>query len=179
VEDQGIRSARPVGIGQGFPELLLDDRRILGPGDTNPVRHSQDVSIDRQAGHAEGVAQDDVGSLAPDARQPDEVVHGARDLAAVVRNDRRRHADQRPRLGPEESGGLNLRLEFVGRRPRQRARIGVASKESWRDLVDAFVGALRRQNRRDQQFVGVAEMKLGVRVRMLRRQRREDAACIV
>ena len=58
----------------------------------------------------------------------------------------------------KETRRLNLRLEFVGRGPRQRARVRVAGKERGRDLVDALVGALRRKDRRDQEFVGGAKL---------------------
>ena len=70
-------------------------------------------------------------------------------------------------FGAEEAGGLDLRLELRGRRPRQRACVGVAAEERRRDLVDALVGALRRKDRRDEQLVGVREVELGVGVGML------------
>ena len=85
---------------------------------------AQHVAVDRQAGNAERVAEDDVRRLAPDAGQLDERLHRVRHLAAVLVDERLRHAEQRLRFGAEETGGMNLRLELGGRGLRQRARVG-------------------------------------------------------
>ena len=74
---------------------------------------------------------------------------------------------QRSRLGAEEAGGLDLRLELGGRGPGERTRVRIALEERRRHLVHALVGALRRQDRRDEQLVGVREMQLGVGAGML------------
>jgi hypothetical protein len=49
----------------------------------------------------------------------------------------------------------------------QRGRVRIALEQRRRDLVDALVGALRREDRRDEQFVGVAEVQLGIGAGML------------
>ncbi len=154
--------------GHGRAQLLLDDLGIVGPGDADPVGDAKDMPIDGKPRHAERVAEDDVGGLASDARQFDQRVHRARHLAAMGLDDLGRHTQERTRLGAEEPGRLNLRLELVGRRPGERAGVRVAAEERRRDLIDALVGALRRQDRRDQELVGVREMQLGVGVRVLR-----------
>ena len=69
----------------------------------------------RQPGHvgvhrdalvdAEGVAQHDVRGLAAHAGQHPQLLHGVGHLAAVVGDQRLRHADQAPRLVAEEPGG--------------------------------------------------------------------------
>ena len=64
-----------------------------------------------------------------------------------------RHAEERARLRAEEAGRLDLRLELVGRGARERRGVGIAREERRRDLVDALIGALRGQNRRDQELV--------------------------
>ncbi len=86
-------------------------------------------------------------------------------LAAVVLRQRRRHADEGTGLRAEEAGGLDLRLELGGRRPRERAGVGISLEQRRRDLVDALVGALRRENRRDEQLVRRREIQLGVGIR--------------
>ncbi len=45
--------------------------------------------------------------------------------------------------------------------------VGIALEERRRHLVHALVGALRRQDRRDEQLVGVREMQLGIGAGML------------
>jgi hypothetical protein len=95
---------------------LFDDHGIVGPGDADPIGDSQHVAIDRQAWHAEGVTEDDVGGLAADAWQGGEFLHRLWDLAGVVLDDLGGHTDERSGLGAEETGRLDLRLELVSRR---------------------------------------------------------------
>ena len=144
--------------------------------DADPIRDAQHVAIDRQTRHAKRVAEDDVRGLAADARQarrappwwPGSRRRGAR--------RRRRHAHERPRLRAEEACRLNLRLELLGRRPRERAGVRVSLEERGRDLVDALVGALRGEDRRDEQLVRRREVQLGIGIRVLLCERRQYAA---
>src|SRR5687768_13922341 len=120
------------------------------------------------------MAEDDVRGLASDTRKFHELVHRLRHLALVVLDHLARHPDERSGFRAEETGGLDLRLEFVGGRLRERRSVGIALEQCRRHLVDAFVRALRREDRRNQQLVGVGEVQFSVRIRMLRRKRRED-----
>jgi hypothetical protein len=132
------------------------------------------VAIDGQAGHAQRVPEDDIRRLSSHARQRDEVVHRARDFARVAFDHLSRHPDKRSRLRAEEPRRLDLRLELRGRGSRERSRVRIAGKQRRRDLVDALVGTLRRQDRGDQELVGVGEVQLGISIRMLRGERRHD-----
>jgi hypothetical protein len=76
--------------------LLLDDDRIVGTRDADAIRDPQDVTIDGEARDAERMAQHDVRSLATDAGQCDQVLHGPRNLAIVLFDDGRRHPDEGP-----------------------------------------------------------------------------------
>ena len=64
----------------------------------------------------------------------------------------------------------------LGRRFRERARVGVALEQRRRDQVDARVGGLRRQDRRDEQLERRPVVQLGVGVRVLRLEPIEDLA---
>ena len=75
VQDERVGGARPVRRRQRRAQLLLDDLRIVRPGDADAVGDAQHVTIDRQARHAERVAEDDVRGLAADAGQLDERLH--------------------------------------------------------------------------------------------------------
>ncbi len=57
---------------------------------------------------------------------------------------------------------------------RARPRPDSLREERGRDLVDAHVGALRRQDRRDEQFERRREVQFGCRVRMLAIEGVED-----
>ena len=130
---------------------------------------AQHVAIDRQPGHAERVTEDDVGGLAADAGQLVERVHRRGHLAAVLLD--------RPRWPCRASDFDFARKKPVdwicgsssrGRRLRERTRVGIALEERRRDLVHALVGALRREDRRDEQLVRRRVMQLGVGVGVLR-----------
>ena len=77
---------------------------------------AQDVAIDRQAGNAQRMAEHDVRRLASDARELDERLHRVRHFAAVVLDERARHAHQRFGFRSEEAGRVNQRLQLFGRR---------------------------------------------------------------
>ena len=53
VKDLHVRSEGPSFWRKGRTELLLDNLGIIALGDAYPVRHSQDVAIDGQAGNAD------------------------------------------------------------------------------------------------------------------------------
>ena len=63
--------------------------------DADAVRDPQHVTVDRQPRDAERMPEHDVRGLAADAGQLDERVHVRRHLAAVMLDERLRHADQR------------------------------------------------------------------------------------
>ena len=176
MQDQRVGRERPLLGWERGRELVLHDDRIVGLGDADPVRDPQHVAIDRQARDTERVTENDVGRLPPDGGQFDQGVHSRRDFSGVALDESVGHSGERLRLGPEEAGRLNLRFELVGRRPRQRARVRISLEEGRRDAIDPLVGALRRQNRRDEQLVRVAEVELGERARVLALELLEDLA---
>jgi hypothetical protein len=176
VQDQRIGGERPRVRRQRPRQLIFHDDRVVRLGDPYSVRHPQHMAIDRQTGNAERMAEDDVRRLPSNSWQLDQGVHARRHVARVPLDERGRHAGQRLRLGTEEAGGLYLRLELGRRRLREGARVGVPLEERRRDAIDALVGALRRENRRDEQLVGIPEVELGERARMLTLEFLEDLA---
>ena len=106
---------------------------------------------------AEGVAEDDVRGLPADARELHELGHRARHLAAVALDEGAAEALERLRLVAEEAGGLDERLELFASGICRVVRGGRAGREERRrHHVDAHVGALRREDRRDQELERVA-----------------------
>ncbi|HEX2444322.1 MAG TPA: hypothetical protein VHJ77_10295 [Vicinamibacterales bacterium] len=178
MQDQRVGCQRPFFRREERAQLLLDDDRIVRIRDADAVGDAQDMTIDGEPRHAQRVTQDDVGGLAADAGEFDELLHARRNLAPMLLDERDRHAGERLRFHPEEAGGLNLGLELRRGCPGQRARVRVSFEERRRDLVDALVGALRRQDRRDEQLVGTAEVELGERARVLTLELFEDLASL-
>src|SRR3954463_3128494 len=110
------------------------------------------MAIDRQSGNSERVTENDIGRLATNARQLHEILHCLWHLAAVVRHHFSGHPEKRPRLAAKEPGRLDLWFELRSGRFRKRLWIGIALEEGRRNLIDALVGALRREDGRDQEL---------------------------
>ena len=124
------------------------------------------------------MAEHDVGGLAADAGQFDERVHRGGHLAAMLVDERLRHADEARdfirKNRSAESAARALRVSARG----ERAGVRIAREQRGRDLVHARVGALRRQDRRHEQLVRRSEVQLGPGVRdaALSRRSRDRAA---
>ena len=101
------------------------------------------------------------------ARQSGQRFHVRWHFACVVLHERLCHPDQRFGLGAEKAGRMDLRLEFLLRRLRQCGSGRITLEQRRRDHVDALIGRLRRQDRRDQQLKGVGVVQLGVGIRVL------------
>ena len=96
MEDERVGGARPPLRRQRAGQLFLDLDRVVAFRDPDAIRDAQHVAIDGQPRHAERVTENDVRRLPPDARQLDERFHHGRHLAAVLLDERVRHADDRP-----------------------------------------------------------------------------------
>ena len=109
---------------------------------------------DDPRGDPEGVAEDDVGRLPADAGQAVRASRSARDLAAVV-------ARRAPRPSPTRFFALArkkpvewIRASTSARSAAgQRRRVGEAGEEGGGDQVDPGVGALGREDRRDEELI--------------------------
>jgi hypothetical protein len=113
------------------------------------------------------MTQHHVGGLAADSWQLHERVDVRGHLAPVLLDERPRHADDGFRLLPEKPG-LEHEAFDVGRvGAAQGARVGIPGEEGRRDHVHALVGRLRREDRGDEQLEGVSMVQLGIGVRVL------------
>src|SRR5947207_8550710 len=101
------------------------------------------MTIDGQSRHAERVTEDDIRGFAAYAGQVHELVHRLRDLPAVPLDARVRHADERSRFRAKETRGLDLRLELLCRRLRERGGVRIAFEEGRGDLIHPLVVTLR------------------------------------
>ena len=68
------------------------------------------------------------------------------------------------RLAAIKSCGFNLILELGLRRVRVVFRGSIFLEQGWRNHVDAFVCALRRENRRHQKLERIAKIEFAMRV---------------
>src|SRR5690606_22847925 len=97
----------------------------------------------------------DVAGLAADPGQGDEVRQLVRHLTAEALHEAVRHPDEAAGLRPEEPGGADHLLDVGGIGGREVLRRGVLGEERRGHHVHPLVGALRRQDRGDEQLVGV------------------------
>ena len=146
-----------------------DRHRIVGVHEADAIGDAQHVAIDREAGHVERMTEHDVGGLATDAGQ----LRRARPSRPAPRRRDRPRARAPCRSAIGTSCGRNLSTWICGSSSSGVAfasarGVRVPREERRRHLVHARVGALRGQDRRDEQL----ERRCGSRAR----SSRSDAA---
>ena len=164
MEDQHVAEHRPVLAGEERPDLVLDGDRVRLLGPAQPAGDAPEVGVDRDPRDTEGVAEDDVGGLATDARQLDEVLEAARDLSPVVRDEGLPETDDGARLGAVEAGRSQDLLHLLRHGGGEVGGRRVAREEGRGHLVDPDIGRLSREDRRDEQLQRGLEVELAVRV---------------
>src|SRR5690606_27579268 len=175
VPDQEVLGIAPELTGQDLHEIAFDPDRVGLAREAEAPGEALDVRVDDDAFRlAERVAQDDVRGLAADAREADQRVHLRRDLAPVLVDQRVRHRDQVPRLAPEEAGRVDELFDLLLLRAGQVLWCRVPREEGGRDLVDPLVGALRREDRGDEELERVLVVERALGVRILRREAVQD-----
>src|SRR5215470_1329872 len=166
VNDEEMGRLGPARLGQERGEIIVNLLGIFRPGEPEPLAHACHVRVHGDGGDAEGVAEHDVGRLAPHAGKRDELLEGAGHSAAVALHQRLTHAHEGSGLGLEEAGGVDLLLEDRGTSPRVVFRSSVSREERPGDRVDALVRALRRQDGGGEELEGRGELELDPRFRI-------------
>ena len=145
--DQQVGPQSPVGLRHQLHEMALDANRVLFMGERESAGESAYMGIhDDALVHPEGVAEHDVGGLSPDPRKIDELLHGVRYLATVIFRQSLPKADERARFVAEEAGGADKLFEFVGVGLCVVVRLRISFEQRRSDLIDALIGALRRED---------------------------------
>jgi hypothetical protein len=134
------------------------------------------VRVHHHAWNIEGVAEDDVGRLASDTRQRDQAVEVGRNLATMAQHQSLGAAQDVARFVAEEAGAADHVLELERFGLGERTRVGIACEERRRHHVDAGIGALRREDRRDEQLQRRLVQQGAVGVRVSRLEPRDDFA---
>src|SRR5919112_5409069 len=115
VEDEEVREEGTLSFWHHREEVLLYLLRVLLRGEAEPARDAPDMGVDDDALiHAEGVAEDHVGCLAPDAGEGDEPGHGAGHLPGVLLDEGASHAPQGASLVAVEAARADVLLELGG-----------------------------------------------------------------
>ena len=149
--------AEVVGLlrGEHLPQLHLHLGGIFGAvGEAQQTGDPDTVGVGHHhPGHVEHVPQHQVGCLAAHTGQLQELLHGARHLAAVVPQEHLGGQDDVPGLGPEEAGGMYVLLHLGHVRLSQGLQGGEPGKQGGGDFVHPLVGALGRQAHGEQQLI--------------------------
>ena len=129
MEDESVAQHVPLGLREEGHQIALDFfRRGLG-GPTEALRNALNVRVDDDAlGSAECDAEHDVGRLASDARQLDQLGLCARHLTAVLFDEQLGQADDVLRLLAVHADAIDAGLDvFLGRASERFSR-GKATK---------------------------------------------------
>ena len=112
------------------------------------------MGVHGDGGPAEGVAEDDIGGLAPHSRQGHELLAAARHPPLEALGEGLTDAEQVAGLGALEAERPQDRLEVLAPGGSQGGGVGVALEELRGDRVDARVGGLGRQDGGHEQLEG-------------------------
>ncbi len=156
----------PAPAGYEGAERLLDLHRVGRLREPEPARDAADVSVhDDAARDAVGAAEDDVGGLPRHARQPGDLLHRLRHLAVELLRDHLARRLDGLRLVAEVAGGADDLLDVLRLGRGQGSWRRIALEELRSDPVDRDVGALGREDRRDEELPGRLEVELDPRHR--------------
>jgi len=148
-------------LGYDLLELGFHVVDRLARREARAVADAIDVRVHGERLLAERRVEDDVGGLATDASERLELLPGARDLAAVVRDQRLAKRNDVLRLGVEQADGLDRIAQPVLAEVDHLLRLFYALEQRPRRDVDARVGRLGREDDGDEQLVWIGGFQLG------------------
>lgn len=131
------------------------------------IDHHADVDV-------EGISENDVRGFASDSGESGQFFHRAWDFAAMVFQKRLATRLNVFRFVAEESDSPDVVLQFFRRRVCETFRVAIFSEKIFRDDVDLFVRALRRQDGRDEQLKWIGKIQFAMRIRVGFSQTRDN-----
>src|SRR5436853_6905707 len=152
VRRQEVGRQRPLPPGEHIDELVMDLVGVLGAREPEALGDPEDVGVHGDRRLVEGVTEDDIGRLEADARQRGQRLPCPRLRAPVALAERPCHADERARLGAVEARRVDQALERRDVGPGPVTGRAILREERGRHHVHALVGALGRQDRRDEEL---------------------------
>lgn len=126
----------------------------------------------------ERISKDDVGGFATYTGKLDKLCHRARHFTVMTLDESRRHAEQTFGFVSKEAGGPDHVLESRHFSACEIARSRKSLKEQRSYHVHTLVGALRAEDRCDEQLEGSLEIELGAGIRIFLLQSRQDFECV-
>src|SRR6266516_4680140 len=113
VPDEEVRENAPVLARDDRLEVALDLHRVVLLRQPETLREPAHVRVDDDSLRVPELRGDDVGGLAGDTRQAQELLELARHAAVELLDQHPHRAVQRPRLLSEEAGRADVVLELL------------------------------------------------------------------
>lgn len=167
VPDQEMGKDGPILPGHDFDQGLLHFYGVVLTGQSHAAGKATDMGVHDDAfGQIESVTENHIRGLSAHPGQFVQVLHGPRNLTAVVFHQSSGTTTDGLGFGAEEAGRADQALEFRGWDFRKVLGRPAADKEGGGDFVDPFVGALGGKDRGHQELkrVGVVQLAVGGRV---------------
>src|SRR5262245_4382291 len=154
-----MRKRRPLFLRQEAHQVALDFLRLRMLAESQAPRYPFHMGVHHHAGNPKCVPEHHVCRLSSHAAKPGQFRNGPGNPATELLRQLARHGLQRPRLETKQSQRFDNLLDLITRRATHRLGIGVALEQSRRYEVNLSVGTLGGENRRHQQFKGVAVLE--------------------
>ena len=167
VPDEQVAPMGPGVSGDNFHKVTFDFDRVAVLGESEALAEASNVRIDNDPGFdAEGVAENNVGGFASDARQVREGFQVAGNLAVMVLGDGGGRGADVFGFVAKEAGRADEFLDVFLRGGGHARCVGKLLEKRGGDHVDAFVGALRGEDGGNEKLesASVIERTMGVRV---------------
>jgi len=162
--DQQLVSLRPAVRRQQRAKVQLNLIRVVALGKAESLRQSADVGIHWKRLFTAQMDADHAGALVAHARKRLQLRAGGRDLSLVPLEHHFGSGDQIARLAAVQPTAFDHPLQLRNLCASVARRGWVSPKQSGRDQVHAAIGALSREDHRDQKLERGSVIQLDLRV---------------
>ena len=159
MRDQQVAEECPLPFWDYIGQIELQLYRIAVLGQLQPAREPDHVRVAGDRRDPEGIAQHDIRGLSAHTRQGHEFLHRAWDLAAEVLDDLAGGSFDVESFVVVKAAGPDVLLDLPEVRVGPVGGGSVLLEQVLGDQIDPDVGALGRQDRRDQQLQRIGEMQ--------------------
>jgi len=168
MEDQRVSKLDPIVVGEQSAQILLDLLGIVVLSQAEPARETMDMCINHKSrADPKACSEHNIGRFSRDARKRQELLHRARHLAAKSLDEQRARAADILGFRVEEAGGSDDLFELSRAGANHRLGRRHRGEQLRRDLIHALIGALRREDRCDEQLERIAVEQRAVGVAIL------------
>ena len=175
VEDEQMRKDAPVRARKERHEVEFDALWSCGAAQAKAVGEAFNMGVDHHAFvEAEAVSEHDIRGFSGDSAQLHQLVHRLRNFTSEAHFEQLRAFKQRARLAAKQANRADQRLDGEGGGERVILHAGKCAKESGGRAIHRDIGALRREDRREEELVRDGPVEFAMRIWVARLQRLEE-----